>query len=495
MKYLTKVVSHFKYTGMSLFRFFYILSIFVICNDQSNAQNYHATNGSAFAGSVGIFNNPASGINSVYKWDLNIFSFQTTFTTNNIFLSKNTTVSNSITGNTKVNFKEGSNSYYAHQNLDFNLFNFTYKIDQKHAFGIGLRGRMYNHLKTSPMFANDTLTTGYSFFRANRTTSFLEGFITHQGWIELNLNYSQVLHESDRTRLTGGITLNIAKALSGFQGKVNRINFEEFIVPANSDTGYIITQGGIQYAYTNNYDLPNTGTQNTLNQIIKNSLTNLGLNLGLEYSIYNAANTDAIPHTPTNYSWKFGFSLMDLGKNTFNPSIYAGSFYNPAPRLTDAVLDSKTSNTTSILDVKDSLKTMFLSYDSLVGKIEISRPTRIILNADKNLGNHFSINGQLNINFYSTGSYKRILTRELNLLTITPRWETIVWGFYLPLQYTTQGRFWVGAAVKLGPLTIGVHNIALKKAINELNGGGYLMLSVHPFNKRKIMSRFDCPDY
>jgi hypothetical protein len=479
---------------MRRLRIFCIICVFSFCIYQTEAQNYHATNGSAYAGAVGILNNPASGVNSIYKWDLNIFSLQTTLTSNNIILSKNVANNIGITGNTKVNFKEGSNSYYGHQTLDFNLFNFTYKIDEKHAFGIGFRGRMYNHLKTSPIFANDTLTSGYSFFRANRTTAFLDGFMTHTGWLEMNLNYSQVIQETERTRLTGGITIDIAKALSGFQGKMNKIIFKEFIVPANNDTGYIITQGGVNYAYTNNYDIQNTGAQNTLSKIFNNSLMSLGLNLGLEYTIYDAANTDTKPHTPTNYSWKFGFSLMDLGKNTFNNSIYSGNFYNPIPGLTDGVLDAKTSNITSISDVKDSLNTMFTSFDSLPGKFSISRPTRIILNADKNLGNHFAINGQLNINFFSTGSYKKILTRELNLLTITPRWETIAWGVYMPIQYTTQGRLWVGAAVKLGPLTLGVHNIALRKAVNTLNGGGYIMLSVHPFNKQKILSRFDCPE-
>ena len=144
----------------------------------TEAQNYHASNGSAYAGAVGLFNNPASGINAVYKWDLNLFSFQTTVTTNNILLSKQFSGANGISGKTKINFKEGSNSYYAHQTLDLNLFNFTYKIDEKHAFGIGIRGRMYNHLKTSSIFANDTLTSGYDFFRANRTTAFLDGFMT-----------------------------------------------------------------------------------------------------------------------------------------------------------------------------------------------------------------------------------------------------------------------------------------------------------------------------
>ena len=185
---------------------------------------------------------------------------------------------------------------------------------------------------------------------------------------------------------------------------------------------------------------------------------------------------------------------MDLGKNKFNTSTNSGNFYNPVPNLTDASLANKFTNITAVNDFRDSLATMFTSYDSLASTFTISRPTRLILNADKNFGNDFGLNTQLNINFYSTSSAKKILTRETNLLTITPRWETISWGFFLPIQYTTQGNIWVGAAVKLGPLTMGLHNIAWVKSPKDLNGGGYLMLSIHPFNKRKIMSRFDCPE-
>jgi hypothetical protein len=472
---------------MNLIRICIVFGFLTQFNLLSKAQNYHATNGSAYSGAVALFNNPASGINSVYKWDLNILSLQTTFTTNNISLSN---FSYAHPGNAYISYKDGSNSYYGHENLDANLLNFLYKIDEKHAFGIGLRGRMYNHLKSSPIYASDTITSGYGFFHANRTTPYLDEFITHNGWIELNLNYSQVLAETDRSRLTAGITLNISKALSGFNGRINKISFEEF-VNSNADTGYNITHGGVGLKYSSNYDLP---TQSTLKDLFKNSRKGFGINLGVEYSLYDAAVTDENPHTPTNYSWKFGISLMDLGKNTFTTSTYSGNFYNPANNITDASLSNKFTNIGSITELRDSLATIFTSYDSVGNTFTISRPTRLILNVDRNLGNNFGINGQLNMNFYSTASYTKILTRELNLITITPRLETIAWGLFLPIQYTTQGKFWVGAAFKIGPLTMGLHNIAWFKSLKDLNGGGYLMLSVHPFNKRKIMSRFDCPE-
>ena len=69
---------------MSRKKIYFIIGLISFLGIKTEAQNYHATNGSAYAGSVGLFNNPASGINSVYKWDLNLFSFQTTATTNNI---------------------------------------------------------------------------------------------------------------------------------------------------------------------------------------------------------------------------------------------------------------------------------------------------------------------------------------------------------------------------------------------------------------------------
>ena len=46
------------------------------------------------------------------------------------------------------------------------------------------------------------------------------------------------------------------------------------------------------------------------------------------------------------------------------------------------------------------------------------------------------------------------------MITITPRWETKKLGAYLPIQFNNQNQFWMGAALKAGPLLIGVHNLA-----------------------------------
>ena len=58
-------------------------------------------------------------------------------------------------------------------------------------------------------------------------------------------------------------------------------------------------------------------------------------------------------------------------------------------------------------------------------------------------------------------------------------------------------QFWIGTAIKLGPLLIGLHDLDIinwgKKGTHQLNGGGYVMLSIHPFGKDKEAD--DCPRY
>ncbi len=456
-----------------------------------NAQEYHAINGSPYAGAASTFNNPASGVNSIYKWDLNLFSFQTTVASNHLTLF-NTTLTNP--SNAILSFDEGSNSHYAHHNLDLNLFSLQYKIDEKRSFSIGLRGRMYNHLKTSPIIGNDTITSNLSFLKANRTTPFIDGYFTHAGWIETNLNYSQVLVESNNQRLTGGITVNLLRGISGAYAKLNKIVVSEFV--NGIDTGYTLVRGGFNYAYSNNYDNANTNISSSqlVKDFLKNSLSRIGFSLGFEYSIYNNYNNDGASNNPINYSWKIGLSIMDIGHNTFKPSEYAGNFYSPQAKITDAVIGNKFSNIPAIDAFRDSLKTIFQNYDAITSNYTISTPTRIILNVDKNLGNHFALNTELNMNIFSTADHSKLLTRELNLLTVTPRWETIFLGCYMPIQYNTQGNLWVGAAIKFGPLTIGLHDISWMKKISTINGGGYVLFSLHPFNTKKVISRFDCPE-
>lgn len=474
---------------MKIFAFIGMLSCLFHLYNPVQAQQYHAFNGSPYAGAVSIFNNPASSVNNLHKWDLNLLSFQTTISTNHFLLED---FSYKNPGNTIFKVDDGVHGYFGHQSTDFGLMHFQYQINPKSAFTVGFRGRMYNHYKASPFAFSDTISTTYSFFNLNRTTPSIGGFLNHSGYLEMNLNYAQEIFSTPYNRLTGGITLQIDKAISGGYTKIKNVSTREVI--NGTDTNYVFIDGNAEFAYSDNYDLNYTGGADFAKAFVKNSKTGLGLSLGLEFTTYKDPIEPGTKYNPLNYDWKFGFSIMDIGANKYKPSTSSGIFKDPVALFDYTILENKFGNATSVDEFKDSLKTIFNSYDSIYNNFSISKPTRIILNVDKNLGNHFAVNAQLNINLFSTSHYTQLHTRETNLITITPRWENIIWGFYLPVQYNSQGQFWIGAAVKLGPLTLGFHDFSGGKTIKSVNGGGYLLLSIHPFNKKKVLTRLDCPD-
>jgi hypothetical protein len=444
-----------------------------------HAQGYQALHGSAYTGATAVFNNPASPVHSVHKWDLTLFATQAKLTTNASYFDR------SDAGNMGLVFRDGNFSRYAHNTVDANLASFLYRINNKQAVNFSLRARSYNHAKTLPFnYVDSTISNLNSFLISNRNTQFLEGYTINAGWLQADLTYAQVLSENSESRLSGGITLQIMKNMAGGFAKVSKISYLED--KSGTDTSYTFTNGRGSFAFSANLE-----ESESFKDFMNRSSTSLGLSLGAEYLIYNSDKTGGLNNN-INYEWKIGVSILDIGSHSFKASAASRQMADPNTSITDAQLDSKLSGAADMEDLSDSLSTLFNGSSTITDKFSISHPTRLVVNIDRNLGSNFFVNGELSLNFHSTSSYNRLNTRELNLLTITPRWETLGFGAYLPVQYNTQGQFWVGAALKLGPLVLGVHNLGWARKVTDISGGGYLLLSIHPFNTKKVLSRLDC---
>lgn len=164
---------------------------------------------------------------------------------------------------------------------------------------------------------------------------------------------------------------------------------------------------------------------------------------------------------------------------------------------TDTVLDVKLDNTKRSLErINDSLADI-VSFGSLgTRQFYIANPMRAVVNIDRYITGNFFINSDVSINLGQLLPKTYYYTRALNFLTITPRWETSKLGAYLPISYNTCGQFWIGGAVKAGPLLIGVHNWANIFSTKKIQtGGAYIALSIHSkqgaSNKRDKRNR--CP--
>lgn len=469
-------------------RFLYIL-LFVLCYTTLNAQGYQAIHGSPYAGAVGIFNNPASSINGITKWDFNILGVHAKVSSNAVRLDSFSFRNND---SATAHGTEGFKRRWTHVITDISLFNIRYVHKNKHAFSIGLRARTYTHSKAEPLNLLDSITRFQGLLTANAKTPFLQGYAVHNGWLEGNINYSTVLKENETDRITLGGTLNIMKSISGAYFELNRVSFSQNIV--GNRINYILNGGSGEYAYSANYDVFNSNftPQGTLRQfLLAQAKTNIGLSLGAEWLIKESGYEDDIP-AALQYNWKFGLSIMDIGGNKYTAGTGSIRFSAPNTTITDSGFIRKFSDVPDLNSLRDSLTTFFLNTEN-ISPYTIRPPARIIFNIDKSFGNHFYVNADFNINLYSTFPNENLRTRELNMITITPRWEKQYLGIYAPMQYNAQGQFWAGIAIKAGPLLAGIHDLRWLGKITGLNGGAYIMLRVQPFAKREDGKGIDCP--
>ena len=448
------------------------------------AQSYKPTYGSAFAGSTSIFNNPASSVNQSFKWEATILSAQANFNSNLFYIQ-----------NDSIGFHEGMYPKYFHANIDLNLLNLLYKPNNKQAFSVGIRARTFNHLKTEPLVALTGMKSMHDFFMLNRQTPYIEGFVTHSGWVETNLNYAQEIYRDQKSTVTAGVTLQINKGISGAYATVNKVSYLEST--NGIDTAYTLTAGGASFGYSSNYDETIAGTSSSSADFIKNSKTSMGLSIGAEYLLYNTEAHSFQTNHALNYALKIGVSIMDIGGVGYKNSAISSVFNGVQQGITDPLLVRKTSNIVNSQQLRDSLSTAFASTTPMPETFSIVKPTRLNINIDKPLGNDFYINADLTVNMHASGGLTKRRVRDLNLITLTPRYETLHLGVYLPVQYNTQGQLMVGGAVKLGPLTVGVHRLRWltnSSNMDNVSGGGYIMLSVHPISLKKIKTIIDCPE-
>lgn len=456
----------------------------------STAQSYHAYNGSSYAGIFSMYNNPASTVNTAYKWDVNALSFQTTLINNTFDLS-------GLVGSDTLKYalKNGVQSRSINNTFDINVANFRYQINENTAIAFGLRGRMYNHVRTTDMNYLDSISGINSFLHINKNTQELSGFATHNGWIEFDVNIAKVLKKDDHQIIAGGITIGYIKSISGASTQANKLTFLETNFP-NGD--YLQTLTGLNLAsyYSHNYDLldsTKTGFENT-KTFIKNSKSGLSISGGFEILLKKTSPYNNEEINQLNYDWKIGISIMDLGKNTFAANDRAFANGLPNILLTSADLQGKFGNIKNLKQLTDSILGSFSSYDT-ISKFSISMPTRLIVSIDKNFGNNFFVNATGSFNFFSSTPYNKIHTRELNLITVTPRWEKKNIGIYFPLQFNAENNVWFGVGLKLGPLLLGVHNIdwATKK-LDQLKGGFYFGIHIKARDKA-VKSKYDCITY
>lgn len=494
MEYLNRlsVIRIVKYMLTKYLLLFSIYFILIHTTQIGFAQQYHAINGSAYSGVAGSFNNPASIGNSLHRWDFQLFSGQTSIYTNTVLAQA---LRNAVTNRAGDYLTDGFQTRNFNTNSDMSLLSAMYRINKQHAVSIAFRGKMYHHIYTNEFNFQDTSTSLNSFLKTNRTTPFLESKSIHVGWAELNLTYAGAILETDNSRLTAGATLQISKSLIGGFSKMTKARFRENI--NGTDTNYISTSGIGEYGYSANYDVIQQfgATSATIKSFVNQAKSAIGFSFGLEYVNYDEETyLDKRNYAGRIYNYKIGFSIVDIGAQKFNNSEYTGRFSENNSGISDAAIARAFNGVNNTRDLRDSLGVIYDSIQVLPAQFSIGNPTRAILNFDKQIQPQFFVNAQMVIHLSNAKNAIKQKSNDYSFITITPRWENLNWGIYMPIQYTRDGQVWTGLAFKAGPIIAGIHRLGILKQGSLLNGGGYILLNIHPFRKKEMKTRLDCFD-
>jgi hypothetical protein len=459
------------------------------------AQDYHAIEGSPYAGAIGVANNPASIVNTPYPWDITIFSAQETNTTNALkfadfgYLTRDTI---------HYSWVNGRLARYAAFNFNVHLLNVRLAMGRKQAISFGANIRGYGAARTGPVTYNDTLQNMNQFFNINEGTVYNAAMVS-SSWVEGFISYSRTLLDNAYGRLNGGVTLKGMRGISGAYAQLNGGSVNRTITPGDPLTVYDLAAGSGRYGYSSNYDYwkNDQSTTRNLEDFLGHTKPGAALDLGVEYLVKpQTVNVYGEGDSYYDYDWKIGISLLDIGYNQYRYGSQSRVIGDPKTNVTDSALNEKFDVIKSVAGFNDSMSTIVNSFNSIPGGFKVWNPARLVINIDRPLPNHFAVNTNLTLNLGGSNAGQRLFTKEITLLSVTPRWEVKRLGAYLPVEVTTDGRVWVGGALKAGPVLMGIDNWSnLFTKTKMANGGIYLALVIRPgkgfsFKEEK---RYTCP--
>ena len=440
-------------------------------------QNYQAINGSSYAGSLSTGNNPASIVYAPYGWDITPFAVQVKQSTNAFTIKKYSLLSS--LKNAEVAIQNGSKKRFLFANQDIRLLNTRINLNAKAAIAFGANIRNYIYAVNSESNWQDTIFQLRDFMKINTGHLPLSGEFVGSTWAEFYGTYAQTIIDDGKRLLNAGLTLKLNRALAG--GYANAQGTSYIPLPDANSTGYLLTNGNLQYGYSSNFDTIDSHKTATANRkaFLRNTYSGVSADIGFEYILFS--DEDKEEGSDDVYDIKIGISIMDLGGNKYRYGRRSRVATAGRPGITDSVLENKFSTAATFDNFNDSLASIANSITAIGGNFFIYQPTSLVINIDKHVTQSFFINAEITLPVISLASKNTLYIKDMNLLAVTPRWETKSLGAYFPILYNSRNQLWVGGAFKAGPVLFGIHNLSNLFLKNKAqNGGLYLAFTIRP---------------
>lgn len=454
-----------------------ILIAFFVCSFSfSYAQERLGLQIGNYSGINSLSLNPTGNLYNPLKWDFNLVAAGLFFDNNYGFI-RNTSVldlyrlrndltfelfdqveGNQPTGTYIIDFYDLNRIRYAWVNAFVRGPSFSFKLNETHSLGLFTGARVIAGTQDLPnnfsYHKYQSLPTQAPFQVHPATGALLS-------WLETGINYAIKL-PSPSGDVGFGINL---KWLRAYEGAFVHER-EEFQVTKISGTSVTMRESRGFYAFTTS-NLKESGIKPVRN----------GGGIGVDLGFVKFIGTDE-----ANYRLRIGASIIDLGFLTYNKNAQAHKI------VVDSTVTLASRDFSRFQGIEEFPDLVEFYSEQTMGdpkasynadKFTVFLPAAFSLQADYALSDNFFINAVLVQRMRPAGES----SERTNIFALTPRYETRWIEASIPVLLLNYDQIHLGAAVRLGFLTIGSDNVTSLFGKRSFSGSDfYVALKVNPFD-------------
>lgn len=426
------------------------------------SQTGHGFSFDNYSGIYGTTTNPANTAQSKYRWHINGLSYNHMGTAdfgaiNYLDIEANPNGFNGINFNNNID--NSSDNNFIISDSDVMLPSVLYNINDKHAVGLILRSRAFSDYNNfnGQFFAD--LNNGFETAEESTFNSTFNN--TSHYWGEIGINYGLVLVNSNYHFIKIGGT---AKYLMGSQAVEARGTLAgSYTTGTTGDVAF--TNVDLIYLKTAEKDF-----QNESQKFYTNAFENFGDNgsgyggdIGIVYEWRpretNRVNVRSNVGAVNTYKLKISASVLDIGSIKYTKSNKTDP--DNSIDLQNLTIEQNSTALVSKNDINNGLIEVLkgspnISSNPQQGKVTFALPQSLNIGLDYIIFNDKSYYVNLNYLKSLTKSEDVYTNSRLDLITLTPRYETQKLSVYLPITYEQNSSdVYAGFGVRYGSITIG----------------------------------------
>ncbi len=421
-----------------------------------------------YTGVTGMNLNPASIVDSRLKFDLNLIGVSTYFSNNYLSVKRTALLDGSFF---KDKYNDWAmvrrdlleeNSLRANERVNLRLntrviapISFMLSAGKRSAIALNISNRtgMYvdNVNQDFARFAYSSFDDNSFFGRPMNMNGVSSNTLN---WLDVGVTYGTVLIDNGNHFLKGAFT---AKYIGGIAS--GYFHADELNVNFNNSNEVNVTTPNMQYGHGNKLSLDMYKSLSL--KSLRPEAEGFGWNAGLMYEY--RGKIDKFKYlTPeyeektrrdyNKYAFRIGFAIMDAGKLTFNKGGFNNDF---AMNAVNWNLNNRVIKDINSIDTLIAEQAVFNTLAD--GSYTVALPTAYSAQLDVHVGRGFYINAMTYQPMKLAETDRKV--RVEPAYAITPRFESRVFGFYLPVSYNKFDNWNVGATLRLGPLYIGSANL------------------------------------